>query len=66
MSMETVNFQIFNPSAGDRILDLGCGEGRHSITAYARDQVEAVAVDLSLTDLKTTLSRFEEWRQGSF
>lgn len=36
MSMETVNFDHLQLQANDRVLDLGCGEGRHAITAYLR------------------------------
>ena len=58
MPMETVNFDILKLKPGDRILDIGCGEGRHAITAYMLEDVESVGVDLSLKDLKTTLERF--------
>lgn len=62
MSMETVNFDILNLKPGDRLLDMGCGEGRHAITAYMLENIESVGVDLSLKDLKTTRERFEEFK----
>ena len=61
MSMETVNFQHMRLQPDEKILDLGCGEGRHTITAYMTENVEAVGVDLSLKDLKTTRERFSEF-----
>ena len=32
--MLTVNFKLFRVEDGDRFLDVGCGEGRHSYEAY--------------------------------
>jgi len=61
MSLETIDFDRFQLCAGDRLLDLGCGEGRHSITAYLKGQVTVVGLDLSLTDLGTATARFKEF-----
>jgi SAM-dependent methyltransferase len=60
--MQTVNFDTFKLKPGDRILDLGCGEGRHAITAYMLEHVHAVGVDLSFDDLKITQERFEDFK----
>lgn len=62
MSMQTINFDQIQLASNDTILDLGCGEGRHAITAYMLDDVHAVGVDLSLRDLKTTRERFSEFQ----
>ena len=59
--MQTVDFQHFPLHAGDRVLDLGCGEGRHVISVYLEQAVDAVGVDLSLRDLVTTRGKFEEF-----
>ena len=32
MSMDTIDFSRL-PQAGQRVLDVGCGEGRHSLSA---------------------------------
>lgn len=63
--MQTVDFRHFPLSSGDRVLDLGCGEGRHVISAYLEQGVDAVGVDLSLEDLKTTRVKFQEFAQGA-
>lgn len=64
MSLETVNFQRFQLRPGDRVLDLGCGEGRHAITAYLNEAVRVVGLDLSLEDLGTASSRYGEFRNA--
>ena len=61
MSLQTIDFETLKLSDGDRILDLGCGEGRHAISAYMANDVESVGIDLSLGDLETTRERFQEF-----
>jgi len=56
--MQTVEFSHFPLEPGDRVLDLGCGEGRHVISAYLAADVHSVGVDLSLADLLTTREKF--------
>lgn len=62
--MKTVDFRHFQLNAGDKILDLGCGEGRHVISAYVEADVTAIGVDLCLGDLQTAQSRFTEFCGG--
>jgi len=60
--MQTIDYQIFKLSAGDVVLDLGCGEGRHVISTYVEGtSVVSIGVDLSLKDLCTTRSRFADF-----
>jgi SAM-dependent methyltransferase len=61
MSMQTINFDVLDLQKNDRILDLGCGEGRHAISAYMLADVEAVGIDLSQKDLTTTRERHQEF-----
>ena len=58
MSLETINIDRLGLRPGDKLLDLGCGEGRHVISAYVEGDVQSVGVDLSLDDLKITRERF--------
>ena len=59
--MLTVHIGDLDVSAGDRVLDLGCGEGRHAISAYMVQNLEAVGIDLSIKDLQITKERFEQF-----
>ncbi|HIM22046.1 MAG TPA: class I SAM-dependent methyltransferase, partial [Gammaproteobacteria bacterium] len=59
--MQTVNFDNLNVSAGDLVLDIGCGEGRHSIGLYVNREINAVGMDLSLEDMQTARSRIKDF-----
>jgi len=63
--MQTVDFKHFKLEKGDVVLDLGCGEGRHVISAYLEADVMAVGVDLSLKDLKTTQEKFKSFEEAA-
>ena len=61
--MKTVDFARLPLEAGDVVLDLGCGEGRHVISAYVEANVHSIGVDLSLPDLKITRERFSGFNE---
>jgi ubiquinone/menaquinone biosynthesis C-methylase UbiE len=61
--MKTVDFSRLPLDAGDLVLDLGCGEGRHVISAYVEANVHSVGVDLCLDDLKTTRDKFADFAE---
>ncbi|MEH6589273.1 MAG: methyltransferase domain-containing protein [Halioglobus sp.] len=61
--MQTVDFRFFPLTPGDVVLDLGCGEGRHVISAYIEGEVQSIGVDLSLDDLKTTREKFQDFEE---
>ncbi|MEM8769429.1 MAG: class I SAM-dependent methyltransferase [Pseudomonadota bacterium] len=63
--MTTIDFERFELQAGDRVLDLGCGEGRHAITAYLDEAVTVVGLDLSLEDLGTARERFADFEDAA-
>jgi len=44
--MLTINYGILGINDGDVILDVGCGEGRHSIKAYQSAQCTVCALDI--------------------
>jgi SAM-dependent methyltransferase len=59
--MQTVDFRHFPLKDSDRVLDLGCGEGRHLIGALLTADVQAVGVDLSHEDLVTGRTKTHDW-----
>ena len=59
--MQTVDYRHFALREGHRVLDLGCGEGRHVISASLVPGVTAFGVDLSLDDLSTTRDKYAEF-----
>lgn len=61
--MQTVDFKHFILQSGDRVLDLGCGEGRHVISAFVEADVTAVGVDLCLKDLQTAKAKFADFAE---
>ena len=50
--MLTVDFDKLNVTTGCRILDAGCGTGRHLCEAYRFNGVSVVGVDLKWEDLR--------------
>ena len=57
--MLTVDFERFPVGPGDRLLDIGCGAGRHSAEA-CRLGATVVALDMSAPDLKEARDRLAE------
>lgn len=52
--MLTIDIKVFNPVEGERILDVGCGEGRHTFAMY-RLGCEVFALDKDRDPLLKTL-----------
>jgi ubiquinone/menaquinone biosynthesis C-methylase UbiE len=61
LSLETIDFERLNFRPGDSVLDLGCGEGRHSISARLQADIRVVGLDLSHDDLVTARQRLEDF-----
>ena len=49
--MVTVEFERLSVKPGFKILDVGCGSGRHTCAAYRYQNVTAIGADLNLADL---------------
>ena len=61
MSLNTVDFSRFPIRRDHRVLDLGCGQGRHIISAWSLTRPETLGVDKSLEDLKISRERFYDF-----
>jgi len=59
--MLTVDFGKFLINPGDRVLDLGCGAGRHAFEAYRRG-AHVVAADLDIKELAPVKAMFAAMR----
>ena len=57
--MVTVEFDRLRLKPGFKVLDIGCGSGRHTCAAYQRRRVSAVGVDLNLEDLYEAKGRLQ-------
>jgi SAM-dependent methyltransferase len=58
----TVDFTKFPINPGDRVLDLGCGAGRHAFEAYRRG-ARVIAADLDLKELAPVSDMFAAMRE---
>lgn len=57
--MITADFDRLELRPGDRVLDIGCGSGRHTCAAYQREDVLAVGADLKLGEIREARNRLE-------
>ena len=56
--MLTVDFTRFPVGPGHRVLDMGCGGGRHAFALYRRG-AHVVALDMDAAELKDVAGMFE-------
>ena len=59
--MQTINLEYLNPEKGSKILDLGCGQGRHCFGAYMHADVDVFGFDMSHVDVLKAQKNFEEF-----
>jgi len=57
MSLETIQLTELPNLDGLKVLDLGCGEGRHSISLWMQARAQVIGMDLSRDDMLTARSR---------
>ena len=57
--MNTVEFKKLDIKPGDRILDIGCGSGRHTAAAYRLKNVVAIGADINHAELVEAKERLK-------
>jgi len=60
--VQTFDPRCFPVRRGERVLDLGCGDGRHAIALHLHEGADVLGIDLSLADLLTARRKHEEIR----
>ena len=56
--MQTVDLKTLGLEDGMRLLDLGCGAGRHLHAAYYFARIDAIGVDIKTADVERTRAGF--------
>jgi len=59
--MQTIRFDKLKLDSGNSVLDMGCGEGRHTIGLFIDRKINAFGFDLSLKDLNIARSRLNDF-----
>lgn len=61
--MQTIDFKQLKLNDHDKLLDVGCGEGRHTIGASLVANIESIGIDQSEKDLTTAKQRASEFSE---
>jgi len=59
--VNTIKYKKLNLESDQLLLDMGCGEGRHSIGALLETSANVIGLDLSLKDLSIANSRLNDF-----
>jgi len=63
--VNTIKYKKLNLESDQLLLDMGCGEGRHSIGALLETSANVIGLDLSFKDLSIANSRLNDFDLSS-
>ena len=63
--MQTINIQKLNLLDNAKVLDLGCGEGRHCFGAYMHANLDVYGFDLNPNDVQKAMDNFPQFDEKS-
>ena len=63
--MQTIDIEYLNPEKGSKILDLGCGQGRHCFGAYMYVDADVFGFDMSHEDVSKAKENFKDFDESS-
>ena len=63
--MLTVDFKLFTVNSGERVLDVGCGPGRHSWYVCSLDHCHVYSMDIDLESLLKAKYMFQEMEKDN-
>tara|TARA_Y100000816_G_C26038268_1_gene543705 strand:- start:453 stop:1175 length:723 start_codon:yes stop_codon:yes gene_type:complete len=62
--MQTIRFENFNFFPDQKILDIGCGQGRHCFGAYMHAHLHVYGIDMGLDDVKKANENFNQFKES--
>jgi len=65
MTINTINFEKLKLNEGERLLDMGCGLGRHSLLAFRDYSVDVYGVDLGFEDIAEAQNRVPDMQANT-
>ena len=63
--MQTIRFSNFEFHPSQKILDIGCGQGRHCFGAYMQANLDVFGLDMGKEDVRKAKQNFVQFDEGS-
>ncbi|MEC8169020.1 MAG: methyltransferase domain-containing protein, partial [Pseudomonadota bacterium] len=61
--MQTIRFKNFDFYPNQKILDIGCGQGRHCFGAYMHADLDVYGIDMGFDDVKKAYENFNQFNE---